>query len=357
MKDWRSVVEDSGYSFVGQTEVDLIFNLGEFEFKINKYKFPPKKISIRQCLTPREYCISRFKGVHGYYYTYDNFEWCGKVSDYGIMTCPIHGDFKQIINNHLRGQGCFKCFGSEKLTLDVVRNRCIESRGDEYDYSQLSYDHSSNNIKIRCKKHGIFETNLYHHLKGVNCSNCALDNRSGSYISSDEFKVKAESVHLDRYCYQFVEYKGAKTGVRIVCKIHGEFTQKPNDHLNGNGCPSCGHERSGFTRSAYVKACGEGGSNLYVMKIYGNSETFYKIGISKDVKSRVRGIVCESGYSVDVVFTYPNSATVIFDLEIYLHRKFKDFKYRPKISFSGCTECFVNITENCVEKEILNCYN
>ena len=54
-----------------------------------------------------------------------------------------------------------------------------------------------------------------------------------------EFIEKAEKAHQGRYDYSKVEYKNGTTKVVIICKTHGEFTQKPYMHLQGQGCPEC----------------------------------------------------------------------------------------------------------------------
>ena len=41
------------------------------------------------------------------------------------------------------------------------------------------------------------------------------------------------------YNYDQVLYVKAKNKVIIVCAVHGEFAQTPNNHLQGNGCPAC----------------------------------------------------------------------------------------------------------------------
>ena len=46
-------------------------------------------------------------------------------------------------------------------------------------------------------------------------------------------------VHGDRYDYSKVEYVNSFTKVTIVCSDHGEFTQTPDNHLKGKGCPKC----------------------------------------------------------------------------------------------------------------------
>ena len=50
-------------------------------------------------------------------------------------------------------------------------------------------------------------------------------------------------MHGDKYDYSKVEYVDNVTNVCIICPEHGEFFQRPNNHLNGCGCPECGKIR------------------------------------------------------------------------------------------------------------------
>lgn len=58
-------------------------------------------------------------------------------------------------------------------------------------------------------------------------------------LTTQEFIEKAKKVHGERYDYSKVEYKDAHSKVCIICPIHGEFWQKPNNHTNGQNCPMC----------------------------------------------------------------------------------------------------------------------
>jgi very-short-patch-repair endonuclease len=44
------------------------------------------------------------------------------------------------------------------------------------------------------------------------------------------------------YDYSKTDYRGVTAKVTIICSKHGEFLQKANNHLNGQGCPFC-HRR------------------------------------------------------------------------------------------------------------------
>ena len=57
--------------------------------------------------------------------------------------------------------------------------------------------------------------------------------------NTNEFILKAKSVHSDKYVYDLVMYINAKTKIKIVCSEHGEFEQTPNKHLSGQGCGKC----------------------------------------------------------------------------------------------------------------------
>ena len=40
----------------------------------------------------------------------------------------------------------------------------------------------------------------------------------------------------------------------IICPKHGEFWQKPNDHLNGHGCPECNESKLEKEIEEYLKS-------------------------------------------------------------------------------------------------------
>lgn len=53
-------------------------------------------------------------------------------------------------------------------------------------------------------------------------------------------KKRGIKIHNNKYDYLNVQYKDMHTKVCIICPIHGEFLQKPNNHLNQKqGCPNC----------------------------------------------------------------------------------------------------------------------
>lgn len=62
----------------------------------------------------------------------------------------------------------------------------------------------------------------------------------GRIINSQIFIEKARKVHEDKYDYSKIgETKSSKDKVIIICPIHGEFSQEVNSHLQGRGCAKC----------------------------------------------------------------------------------------------------------------------
>lgn len=74
---------------------------------------------------------------------------------------------------------------------------------------------------------------------------------------TEEFIKKARVKHGDKYDYSKVEYVNNKTKVCIICPIHGEFLQTPNNHLTGYGCSKCGrelaHSKTSLTTEEAIK--------------------------------------------------------------------------------------------------------
>lgn len=56
------------------------------------------------------------------------------------------------------------------------------------------------------------------------------------------FAQEIKEIRGDFYDYSKVKYVNAHTNVIIICPIHGEFLQSPNNHKRGQNCPLCVQE-------------------------------------------------------------------------------------------------------------------
>ena len=66
-----------------------------------------------------------------------------------------------------------------------------------------------------------------------------------SAVTQEGFLERAMGIHGDSYDYSKTVYTKSKNPVTIICKRHGEFSQRASHHLENKGCPVCGRELMG----------------------------------------------------------------------------------------------------------------
>lgn len=109
---------------------------------------------------------------HGYKYDYRKVDYTNNRVKVCII-CPEHGEFWQKPNSHLNGCGCAKCSHNVKLTTDVFIEKAIKIHGYKYDYSKVSYENNYTKVCIICPKHGEFWQLPSDHLRGFGCIKCS----------------------------------------------------------------------------------------------------------------------------------------------------------------------------------------
>lgn len=298
-------------------------------------------------LTTEEF-LKRAKDIHGNQYEYkDDFVYENSHS-YIDIRCKEHGWFEQKSYSHLNGQGCIHCgnknSGRKRTNnFDDVIDRLNSIHDNFYDYSKLTYRVMKDKVDVVCPNHGTFNIQLKAHLNGTGCTKCATDRniKLQKLKAFFTFVSKSNLCYNDYYTYDMSKfiYRG---DVTVTCPLHGEFKTTYHKHLNGQGCEIC-HPKikqntTSYLKSNYIKMCGDGGSNLYVLKMYDDGKPFYKIGITNNTKRRFS----ELPYNVDVELCYHSKDVgFIWQTERDLHRKFKHKRYEPVFKFGGDTECFV----------------
>lgn len=109
-----------------------------------------------------------------------------------------------------------------------------------YNYDKVEYVNSQTKVCIICPEHGEFWQEPSAHVRGYKCPKCANFNRGrNKRWDKNKFIEESLKVHGDRFDYSKVVYKNAMDKVIITCPVHGDFTQTPSAHLNGQGCPKC----------------------------------------------------------------------------------------------------------------------
>lgn len=183
--------------------------------------------------------IKRAREVHGNKYDYSKSLYLSARTNITII-CPIHGEFQQRPANHCIGRGCRECGGNYPLSLQRFVERAQVKHGKRYDYSQVAFEGVESKVKIICPKHGPFVQRVMTHLKGFNCPKCGREAVADKLGHSQERFVKdAKMAHGDKYDYSEVDYVNAVSNVKIICPVHGAFSQKPANHIRGIGCSKC----------------------------------------------------------------------------------------------------------------------
>jgi very-short-patch-repair endonuclease/uncharacterized C2H2 Zn-finger protein len=93
-------------------------------------------------------------------------------------------------------------------------------------------------------------------------------------LSKEQFIQRANIIHNNKYNYDLVNYINSQIKIKILCPIHNEFEQRPNDHLQGKGCPYCSNNKKINTDIFIKKAILiHEGKYDYSKTIYKNSKT------------------------------------------------------------------------------------
>lgn len=114
--------------------------------------------------------------------------------------------------------------------------------GDKYDYSEVEYVNTHTPVRIKCRRCGVvFLQSPANHLVGRGCPKCSKK-QTHKRVTQEMFIAKVRVVHGDKYDYSKTDYQDMRSKVLIVCPRHGEFWQRAQSHLSGNGCPACKRE-------------------------------------------------------------------------------------------------------------------
>lgn len=200
--------------------------------------------------------IERFIEKHGNKYNYDSVIYSNMKEKIKIY-CNRHKEyFFQTPDNHLSGYGCVKCgietnIKNKTITYSDWVDKLRISREDKglfYDYSKAEkeYINLTTKVTIYCSLHNnYFKQTPGRHLAGSGCYFCGIEKRTENLkLNTNDFIERSKEQHgYDKFDYSLVDYKNTITPVVLICKLHGEFSILPGNHLyNHIGCPKCQKE-------------------------------------------------------------------------------------------------------------------
>lgn len=259
------------------------------------------------------------------------------------IICPVHGEFKQAANAHLQGYDCNKCSYEYRNTDKIVSKEEFERRlkerfGDKYLYDLDSYTKMSAPFRFKCEIHGWLEKTAKDFLTYRGCFKCFRKNEPHT---TESFIEKASKVHNNLYSYPDTIYGGRNNiNVDIYCRHHGSFTQTPMSHLAGGGCHVCAIISTNALGIENIEESKFLYTHIYLLKMYDEKESFYKIGLAKIMSRRDYRYKIESKYTRKMLFIQKMSLYDAANIESKIISNYKEFRHYPLQKFSGHTECF-----------------
>lgn len=150
--------------------------------------------------------------------------------------------------------------------------KAILKHGNKYSYEKTVYDGKDKPVVITCPKHGDFIQTPHEHLSGCGCQKCWQERKTTPRIPKEKFIEISNKIHNGKYDYSQVDYHGVDKKVTIVCSIHGNFEQTPQNHMKGQGCPKCANLRKGMYQVGTTESFIE-----KAQKVHGNKYDYSKV--------------------------------------------------------------------------------
>lgn len=190
--------------------------------------------------------IEKARAIHGDRYDYSKVVYINNHTKV-IIICPEHGEFLVTPARHLYGNKCKQCSrltqNKNKVTQPVILlTKFNQIHNNKYRYPNLNYKTCKDKIEIICPIHGKFYQVIAYHLSGNGCPKCGYDKiKFQNKCTFKEFLEKANLIHKHYYRYDEKFFINFNSKIKIYCPIHGDFYQRVNAHLRGQGCPKCGY--------------------------------------------------------------------------------------------------------------------
>lgn len=180
---------------------------------------------------------------------------------------------------------------ARKLTQIEAKKRMIYKFGDKLDLSDFIYSGWEGLVKYKCLEHNTAEERSWASIFSSThcCKKAAKESIVKANIKGTSFYInKAKKIHKNKYDY-------SKFNAVNVFKAESE------------------------------------------------AESFYKIGVTSNIKRRNNDLNKYSDYKFTLLHMEFDEPEKIYDKELFFKRILKKDSYTPKNKFGGFTECFINL--------------
>lgn len=269
----------------------------------------------------------------------EHFQWQKGKS---IKCCKSCKNVKRKVCNEAKLNGSFKPFHDKEELLSKFKEVGTKIHSGLYKYDKVVYINAKTDVEIYCPNHDIyFWQTIGNHLAGKRCPSCAAEIRiKKKTYTTDKFVEIAKGIHGNNYDYSLVDYRHCQIPVQIKCNSCGVvFAQKPNQHLDNCGCPSCASY--GYNKDKP--------GNIYVL----TSGDITKIGITNNEVFKRVAILNRAGKNFEVIYSqHSEDGSIPYFTEWALKFYLSSFYEGVKEKFDGYTECFLGVDRDYLIKMI-----
>jgi len=211
-----TIIHNNKYSYF--SEKDFLYNNDRIELKDNisgdifRYRIDRHLSGME----PNKVTLNRFiiksNKVHNNKYDYTKVKF-KKGKDSIIIICPEHGEFPQVVSNHMNlKDGCPDCATNKKWNINDLIKKFNSIHFNKYDYSLLEYNGIMRKIKIVCSEHGEFVQTASKHLIGQGCPQCSYTSKGEDYIKK----------YLNENNIEYIQQQGFDD-CRYINKLNFDF--------------------------------------------------------------------------------------------------------------------------------------
>ncbi len=204
---------------------------------------------------------NKASNIHKNFYDYSKINYINYYEKISII-CPTHGCFEQSAGEHLKGRGCRKCKNMYNYSPEEFISISNKVHKNFYDYTECIYQNYYNKVSITCPTHGKFSQRAGDHLRGNGCARCFesvgelsisefLIKNNIKFIPQKKFKncksrMQNKLLPFDFYIPEFnfcIEYDGEQhytpvrfRGISIEKAIHSFGRTQENDKIKTQYC-------------------------------------------------------------------------------------------------------------------------
>lgn len=191
----------------------------------------------------KECFVAEAEALYGSKNSYDEVAYINNSTKVKVGCTKHNHTFYQTPKKHLLGEGCSFCVKENqniKKGGDFVKRASTKYNG-KFDYSEVNYGGSKEDITVICPTHGKQITTPYNHLKGAGCYHCGKEEASKKKSSNNGNKVlsRLNKLYEGRYDLSKASYRGYNDYIEVGCPVHGFFKVTPAQFEKGLGCSKC----------------------------------------------------------------------------------------------------------------------